>query len=159
VITSQNTGKKDPLTIETDSFEPSTEIVKCGHLSDYTSGLLLNTKSTTSITERDTIFKIQNAVAVSWKPNHPFTISRDSGSIYYAVRGSLRFPIAIHLGVSVYITQNKNTFGLHPESTQFKIINLSFILNFFFNKKSSEKKKQKKKKKKIDLSYYCCSFC
>ncbi len=39
-----------------------------------------------------------NMVVVRSQPERPFTFGNDSGSIYYASQGCMRYPIAIHTG-------------------------------------------------------------
>lgn len=44
---------------------------------------------------------VEDCVTVAWNSNDCFTRPDDSGSIYYAVRGCFRYPIAVHCATVV----------------------------------------------------------
>jgi len=40
--------------------------------------------------------EVENCMSVAWRSDERFTMPGDSGSVYYAVRGCFRYPIAVH---------------------------------------------------------------
>lgn len=84
-------------------FSPSTEIEKIGSGTGVTRGFLLDAEANALFPDNE---EKKRMVAVRWLPNRPFTAGNDSGSIYYAVNGCIRTPIAIHCGVSSYVSSN-----------------------------------------------------
>jgi hypothetical protein len=87
------------------SFPPGTEIEKLGFGTGFTRGWLIDAQSNASFkatNANDQNEDLRNVIAVRSMPDRPFTFGNDSGSIYYAVQGCMRYPIAIHNGSSTY---------------------------------------------------------
>lgn len=78
------------------SLEPGTKIVKLGSRSGLTEGRLLSVKESVTFYEKKVKHIVSNCVSVAWQSDVRFTAPGDSGSIYYAVRGCFRYPIAVH---------------------------------------------------------------
>jgi len=84
---------------DADSFPPGTDVQKLGYGSGHTNGQLVNARAAAHFGEDD----IKNqVVAIRWSPDRPFSKGNDSGSVYYAVMGCMRYPIAIHFGAASY---------------------------------------------------------
>lgn len=46
--------------------------------------------------EKGVKHEVKSCVCVAWQSDERFTMPGDSGSVYYAVRGCFRYPIAVH---------------------------------------------------------------
>lgn len=79
---------------------PGTEVIKVGHTTGFTRGRLVDPLSSfvTEITrnQQNVRIRFEDMVVIQWDPSEAFTRPGDSGSIYYAVVGAIRYPIAIH---------------------------------------------------------------
>ena len=103
-----NPGWLDPI-CNADSVPPGLEIQKVGFGSGFTSGRLIDARATVHRSQNLKTF--QNVIAIRGSqrigvvsveslPDRAFTTANDSGSIYYAVFGCMRYPLAIHSGVA-----------------------------------------------------------
>jgi hypothetical protein len=95
-------------------FPPGSLIQKIGIESGFTEGYLLDMQASpkvpkeineiqpSNVSDGKSYWERKGMVAVRWKPCDPFTISGDSGSIYYVVQGCMKTPIAVHSLTSSY---------------------------------------------------------
>jgi hypothetical protein len=83
----------DPNFLST--LEPGTPIIKLGFISGFTRGILIGINESVTFYREGKEYQV-NGVAVAWRNNETFTRGGDSGSVYYAIRGSFRYPIAVH---------------------------------------------------------------
>ena len=79
------------------TIEAGTDMLKIGSESGLTFGKFMGLANHSFI-ENGIKHHVENAVTIQWIPGMPFALSGDSESIYYACRGSFRYPIAIHRG-------------------------------------------------------------
>jgi hypothetical protein len=82
-------------------LEPGCAVYKVGKESNFTCGVYEGEFSlVTTMASNRTVIERKNVVAISalGLNDSAFAKDGDSGSIYYAVRGSFRYPFAIHNG-------------------------------------------------------------
>jgi hypothetical protein len=83
--------------IPIETLEPGVTVHKMGKETGFTSGIYEGIKSVrTKI--GDTIVTRNDAVVITALSDTCFSKEGDSGSVYYAVRGSFRYPIAVNNG-------------------------------------------------------------
>jgi hypothetical protein len=86
-------------------LEIGTEIFKLGYTTGLTRGYFLGYRNINYIDS-----KMQKnyvvGIAVQWPPETAFTKQGDSGCVYYAVHGSLRYPLAVHAGCFDFSTDS-----------------------------------------------------
>eukprot|EP00981_Chlorochromonas_danica_P014021 scaffold7232_cov310-Ochromonas_danica.AAC.11 len=82
-------------------IEPDSGMVENFNFNDtfptgLTEGRLISVADSVTYWEKEKKFDAKNCVSVAWRSDERFTVPGDSGSIYYAVRGCFRYPIAVH---------------------------------------------------------------
>lgn len=78
------------------SLAPGTKIIKLGSRSGLTEGRLLCVAEDVTFYEKTVKHEVKNGVSVAWQSDERFTMPGDSGSVYYAIQGCFRYPIAVH---------------------------------------------------------------
>lgn len=91
------------------SLEPGTKIIKLGSRTGLTEGRLLRIADSVTYWEKAQKFEVKNCVSVAWRSDERFTSPGDSGSVYYAVRGCFRYPIAVHRASLVIKGRSEDT--------------------------------------------------
>lgn len=104
------------------SLEPGTKIVKLGSRSGLTEGRLLSVKESVTFYEKKVKHIVSNCVSVAWQSDVRFTAPGDSGSIYYAVRGCFRYPIAVHR--ATVVVKNKSEDFMEIENGKFERLDI-----------------------------------
>lgn len=91
------------------SLEPGTKVVKLGSRKGLTEGRLLRVTDSVTYREKKVKNEVKDCFSVVWRSDERFTSPGDSGSVYNAVRGCFRYPIAVHRASLVIVGRSDDT--------------------------------------------------
>jgi hypothetical protein len=90
------------------SLEPGVTIHKYGKDTGFTYGIYEGIKTVRTKTITGRVITRNNVAVITALSDNGFAEGGDSGSIYYAVRGSFRYPVAVHNGEGYEIVKIKD---------------------------------------------------
>ena len=117
-------------------YPPGSKVLKVGLETGFSEGWLLDMNACPKVADQrdpNLFFTRQKMIAVRWKPCEPFTVTGDSGSIYYVIQGSLKLPIGIHSLTSSYESSHHKACIIENDGNRFTRLHevASFACNLY----------------------------